>query len=269
MPRTRPAYHPPPGNKMNGAGDVWGARSRYFDNASANLKVVVANRYEWMNRFIESDWEGVELGCGAGLSRGFIRSKRLVLTDHADYDWLDVKRVDALHTPFEDASFDFAMSVNVIHHLAHPLRFFTEMSRILRPGGRLIVQDVHCSIFLRMALRLQRHEGYDYNVDVFDDSVICTDPEDEWAGNNAIVDLLLQDKARLLRSTPQLKLIHEGYSEFLTLLNSGGVVAKSAYIPLPMPVMGVVDRIDRVLTKRFPSAFAAQVQLVFEKTAAS
>lgn len=265
----RPAYHPTPAdNDKSGAGDVWTARARYFENPSANLRVVVANRYEWMNRFIQNDWEGVELGCGAGMSRGLIRSKRLVLTDHAEYEWLDVKKVDALHTPFADASFDFALSVNVVHHLAHPLRFFKEMARILRPGGRLIIQDVHCSIFLRLALRLQRHEGYDYNVDVFDDEAICTDPNDEWAGNNAIVDLLLEDRARFLESTPQLTLIHESHSEFLTLLNSGGVVAKTAYVPLPMPLMGVVDRIDRVLTKRFPETFASQVQLVFEKKAA-
>jgi SAM-dependent methyltransferase len=262
----RPAYHPTPGeNKMTGAGDVWTARTRYFAQPSANLKLVVANRYEWMNRFIEGAWRGVEVGCGAGLSRGFIRSRQLLLTDYADYDWLDVKNVNALETPFEDGSFDFALSVNVIHHLAHPLRFFTEMSRILRPGGRLIVQDVRCSSFLRLALRLQRHEGYDYNVDVFDPQAICTDPDDQWAGNNAIVDLLLEDRPRFFRAIPQFKLIHESYSEFLTLLNSGGVVAKTAYVPLPMPLMNIVDRVDRALTQKFPQAFACQVQLVFEK----
>jgi hypothetical protein len=65
MRHMRPAYHPTPGeNKMTGAGDVWTARRRYLENPSANLKVVVANRYEWMNRFIQHDWEGIELGCG-------------------------------------------------------------------------------------------------------------------------------------------------------------------------------------------------------------
>ena len=266
MAGMRPAYHPIRGeNKMTGVGDVWTARTKYFDRPSANLKVVVANRYEWMNRFIDATWKGVELGCGAGLSRAFIRSEQLVLTDYGDYEWLDVKHVDALHTPFDDASFDFALCSNMIHHLAHPLRFLAEMSRILRPGGRLIVQDVHCSVFLRLALRVMRHEGYDYNVNVFDDDAVCTDPVDQWIGNNAIVDLLLEDKPQLLRKLPQFKLIYENNSEFLTFLNSGGVGAKTAYIPLPMPVVSVVDKIDRALIKRFPKAFAMQVQLVFEK----
>jgi len=250
---------------MNGVGDVWTARSKYFDKPSANLKVVVANRYDWMNRFIEPNWKGLEVGCGAGLSRSFIRNEHFLLTDYGDYEWLDVKHVDALHTPFEDSSFDFAICSNMIHHLAHPLRFFAEMSRILRPGGRLIVQDVHCSVPLRLALRVMRHEGYDFNVDVFDSNEVCTDPVDNWIGNNAIVDLLLEDKQRLLREIPQFKLTYENNSEFLTFLNSGGVGAKTFYVPLPMLVATWVDKLDRVLIRKFPKAFAMQVQLVFEK----
>jgi hypothetical protein len=79
------------------------------------------------------------------------------------------------------------------------------------------------------------------------------------------VDLLLEDKARFFRKVPHLALIHENYSEFLTFLNSGGVGAKTAYVPLPMAVASAVDRLDRALIKRFPKAFALQVQLVFEK----
>jgi len=262
----RPAYRPLPNeDHMAGPGDVVKARARYFGSPSANLRVVVRNRYTWMNDFIRADERGIEVGCGAGLSREFIRCQGLQLTDFADHDWLDVKRVDALSTPFEDGSQDFAISVNVIHHLAHPLRFFAEMARILRPGGRLIVQDVHCSIFMRAALRLQRHEGYDYNVDVFDRDAVCTDPDDPWAGNNAIVDLLFEDEARFFRSVPEFRLVHRSHSEFLTLLNSGGVIARTAYVPLPMPAMRVVDVVDRMLTRTFPGFCASQVQLVFER----
>lgn len=252
-------------NRMKGAGDVTTARARWFERPSANLKVVVENRYRWMNRFIQPSWSGIELGCGSGLSREFIQCRSLKLTDYAEYPWLDVPRVDALATPFADGEFDFAMSVNVIHHLAQPLRFFREMARIIRPGGRLLVQDVHASLFLRAALRLQRHEGYDYDVDVFDESASCTDPEDPWAGNNAIVDLLLADEARMAASVPTLRRVHKSHSEFLTLLNSGGVVAKSVFVPLPMPLARAVERLDRALIERWHDTFAAQVQLVYER----
>ena len=153
----------------------------------------------------------------------------------------------------------------MIHHLAHPLGFFAEVRRILKPGGRLIVQDVHNTHLFRLALRMQHHEGYDYNVSVFDEHAICTDPDDLWAGNNAIVDLLLEDEARFAQAVPYFRKIHHRLSEFLTFLNSGGVTAKTGYLPLPMPVMRVVDAFDRKLTATLPGIFALQVQLVFEK----
>jgi hypothetical protein len=118
---------------------------------------------------------------------------------------------------------------------------------------------------MRAALRLQRHEGYDYNVDVFDDAAICTDPADPWAGNNAIVDLLLEDEPRFFQAIPQFREVYRSHSEFLTLLNSGGVIARTVYVPLPMPLMRVVDAVDRVLTRKFPGALSSQVQLVLQK----
>jgi len=48
-------------------------------------------------------------------------------------------RVDAL--PYEDGSFDIVVSTNAFHFFARPDEALREMSRVLRPGGRLIVTD--------------------------------------------------------------------------------------------------------------------------------
>jgi SAM-dependent methyltransferase len=263
---VRPAFGPREGeNRMQGAGDVHAARDRFYHEPTPNLKVVVGNRYGWMNRFIDPDTAGVEFGSGAGFAREFIRCRALLLTDCADYGWLDVKNVDALNPPFSNESFDFVISVNVIHHLAQPLRFFRQMQRILRPGGRLIIQDVRCSWLMRLALRLQRHEGYDFNVDVYDERVPCTNPDDPWAGNNAIVDLLLENETRFYSEFPEFRLIHRSYSECMTLLNSGGVIARTAYLPLPLPLVRLMGKFDQVITNALPDIFAFQVQLVLQK----
>ena len=42
---------------------------------------------------------------------------------------------------FEDESFDFVVSVMVMHHIETVDKSIAEMSRVLRPGGRLIVVD--------------------------------------------------------------------------------------------------------------------------------
>lgn len=48
---------------------------------------------------------------------------------------------DGEHTSFADASFDVIFSVNVLHHLANPYRVIDELTRILAPGGKLVISD--------------------------------------------------------------------------------------------------------------------------------
>jgi SAM-dependent methyltransferase len=254
-------------NLMQHEGDTARARQAYFDGGSTNLRVLLRNRYEWMNQFIKSDDIGVELGCGTGLSKEFIRAKKFLLSDVAGYDWLDVKHVDALATPFEDASFDFVVCSNMIHHVAHPLVIFREIERILKPSGRLIVQEVNASLTMRFLLRAMRHEGYSYERDVFDSAAVCNDPQDPWSANCAIANLLFDDAARFERFVPEFRVIHSSYSECISMINSGGVIAKTFYVPLPNWLLRIVSRFDTFLTQCFPQMFAMQRQIVLEKQA--
>lgn len=252
---------------MKHVGDCARARSRYFERPTPNLAYVVKHRYHWMNDFIEPGWTGVELGAGSGLSREIIDKGKLLVTDFAEYDWLDVKNVDALKTPFEDGQFDFVVESNMIHHVAHPLAFLAEARRILKPGGRLFIQDVNGSLLMRAVLRMQRHEGFDYNVDVFDADVPCNDPKDPWSANNAVLDLLFEDRARFAEKVPYFRIVHESYAEFLTLLNSGGVIAEAPHVPLPKFLVEAMGKVDRVLTNAFPRLCALQIQMVLERVA--
>lgn len=252
-------------NRMRHEGDTLRARRYYFDGADQNLKQLLRRRFDWMNQFIAPHEIGVEVGCGTGLSREFIRNTQYYLSDVASYDWLDFKHVDALATPFGDESFDFVVCSNMIHHLARPLVFFREMDRIIRPGGRLIVQEVNASLAMRCALRCMRHEGYSYDPDVFDETVICNDPADPWSANCAIPNLLFDDRARFEAHVPQFQIIHASFSEFACMLNSGGVIAKTWHLPLPKVLVDLMHGIDTLLTRQFPQAFAMQRQIVLRK----
>src|SRR5262249_33297704 len=157
---------------------------------ATNLRYLLRTRYDWMNRFIGVHDRGVEVGCGMGVSKDFIRASEYLLTDFAEHDFLDMRSVDAMNTPFENASLDFVVSNNMVPHLASPIRFLQEMARILKPGGRLLIQDINASLAMRAILRIMRHEGYSFEPDVFDPDVICTDPDDLWSANCAISNLL-------------------------------------------------------------------------------
>jgi SAM-dependent methyltransferase len=46
---------------------------------------------------------------------------------------------DGLNLPFEDAGFDTVLNVQVLEHTPEPQRLLEEMSRVLRPGGLMIL----------------------------------------------------------------------------------------------------------------------------------
>ncbi len=52
---------------------------------------------------------------------------------------------DAENLPFGDSAFDAVLCSNSFHHYPHPERFFSEVARVLRPGGRLILRDYTAS----------------------------------------------------------------------------------------------------------------------------
>lgn len=48
---------------------------------------------------------------------------------------------DCENLPFEENSFDAIICSNSFHHYPNPQDFFNSVKRVLRPGGRLILQD--------------------------------------------------------------------------------------------------------------------------------
>lgn len=253
-------------NRMRNEGNVPAARAAFYARKNPNLFFLLDNRFRWMQRHIDPQTAcGVELGCGQGYGKDVLKAKSYLLTDYADYDWLDVKFVDALATPFEDESFDFVIASNMIHHVPYPPKFFREVRRILKPGGKLLVQDVNCSMLMRAMLHLMRIEGYSYESDVFDDRAPVNDPDDLWSGNNAVPNLLFDDEKRFHAGAPGFRILEQGFGEVLVYLASGGVTAKTFFVPLPRPVLRALKAVDDGLCAVAPQVFALQRRAVLER----
>jgi SAM-dependent methyltransferase len=56
------------------------------------------------------------------------------------FDAIECRQVDIISGfPYEDGSFDMAVSIEVMEHIYDHERFFAEAHRILKPGGRLFL----------------------------------------------------------------------------------------------------------------------------------
>jgi ubiquinone/menaquinone biosynthesis C-methylase UbiE len=96
----------------------------------------------------------LDVGAGTGfLTEGAARKARHVIAMDFSESMLGEARTklgskvefkigDAEHIPLPDASVNCVIGNMVLHHCPHPERAVEEMSRVLVPGGRLVLSDL-------------------------------------------------------------------------------------------------------------------------------
>jgi len=104
---------------------------------------------EGILKIFENEKKGMvaDLGCGDGdysvalTKMGFkvtacdLDVQRFRHGDKIDFKVCDVTK----QLPFDNASFDYVVLAEVIEHLRNPYQVMQELSRILRPGGKIIL----------------------------------------------------------------------------------------------------------------------------------
>lgn len=102
-------------------------------------------------------WEKVlDVGCGQGI---FLA--RVAKTYEADCTGVDISKksiatakrwksprlrfqvTDATQLPFKDESFDYLLSFDVLEHIQDQVKVLSEMVRVLKPGGSLLVYTIN------------------------------------------------------------------------------------------------------------------------------
>ena len=83
--------------------------------------------------------------------------------------------------------------MEAVHHIAQPMKFFQDLKKVLKPGGLVLINEIHTSLIMRLLLKVMSHEGWSYDVDVFDKETVANDPRDPWSANCAIPQLLFRE----------------------------------------------------------------------------
>lgn len=120
-------------------------------------------RVEWHIPFLvpfseTRDKTVLEIGCGNGADgtlfaqhgavyTGVDLTEAAVASARRHFDVLGLKGKfqieNAEHLTFPDENFDFVYSYGVLHHSADPSKAFSEVHRVLKPGGRAVLMVYH------------------------------------------------------------------------------------------------------------------------------
>jgi SAM-dependent methyltransferase len=262
LPKTYFPHHTD--NRMESEGNLLRARADFLAMRQNNLRFLLRNRYKWMNRFIKLGDTIVEIGSGAGFSHEFIKGN-VITTEIEPYPWVAIC-LDAMRLPFGPQTIDVVICVNALHHFANPVRVLHDLHGCLKLGGFLLLFEPNPSVLFLLLLRIMRHEGWSFEVDVFDRTASVNDPADPWSGNNAISYLMFRDRTVFRKNAPGYEIVHDSFRECMLFPLSGGVTAKTRAIELPIPVLKIIDQIDRKLCRLMPMVFAMGRAVVLQKS---
>jgi SAM-dependent methyltransferase len=172
----------------------------------------------------------VEIGSGPGLARDFIPD--LELTDLVRAPWHD-REVSADALPFADASLGALVLCDVLHHLPAPRRFFTEASRVLRPGGRIVMCEPYISPLSYPVYKWFHPESLDLRVDPLAEPHE-NGTRDPFDSNQAIPTLLFGRRREDFEvSFPELVILRVERFAALSYPASGGF-SHRAFLPIPL-----------------------------------
>ncbi len=112
----------------------------------------------------------LDLGAGAGIVEAMNFKGLAARVCGVDLDprvatnsMLDEGRVsDAGEIPYDDETFDLVFSDNVVEHLSDPVAVFSEVRRVLRPGGAFLFKTPNKWHYMPLIARLTPHRFHQF-----------------------------------------------------------------------------------------------------------
>ena len=105
---------------------------------------------------VNDEWTVGDLGCGTGQVATSISPfvKQVIAIDSSmamlqaakkrvgKIKNIELRRGELESLPLDNTTLDAATVILVLHHVSEPERIFSEIARVLRPGGRLLIVDM-------------------------------------------------------------------------------------------------------------------------------
>jgi SAM-dependent methyltransferase len=194
-------------------------------------------------RDIPVDGDVVELGSGASFLKRF--APHIITSDILPYSGVD-KTFSALDMPLQDDSVSAFVMVDVFHHVKDSRRFLNEMSRCLRPNGKIVMIEPANTLWSRLIYSHFHHEPFQ--------------PTAGWgfaeggplSGANMALPWIVfcRDRHQFIQEFPNLHLRDIRIHTPISYLLSGGLSIKQL---LPSWLYSVVVLIERLLSPLNPA----------------
>jgi len=247
--------------------DISESRKRFKNKKNKNVRFLLEKRFLWMNEFIKEKKIIMELGSGNGACKDILKNKNIILTDIQKYPWIS-KKVDMNNLKLKKKyikKVDVFILNQALHHCANPSKLLKKMLFYLKRNGYILIREPEISISLRLLLLLLDDEAWSLNVNIFNIKKNIFDPKSPWDANNATANLLFKNEDLFISHFPQYTIVKNELSEFLTFINSGGVVQKKFHIPVNKFFFNLLDLFDKILIFLFPGIFALGRTVVLKK----
>jgi len=164
---------------------------------------------------------GITLEIGGGIGNLKDQIDNLISSDIQFAPWLDLV-ADAQKLPFRDGALSNIVMLDVLHHIEFPALLFREASRVLRPGGRIVMVEPGITFGSKLFYGLLHHEPVHMDAD----PLLEGEPgqgRDPYDSNQAIPTLLAtRHREQFHARFPDLSINETHWFSFLAYPFSGG-----------------------------------------------
>jgi SAM-dependent methyltransferase len=172
---------------------------------------------------------------------------------------------DAHLLPFADNCLRGVVMLDVLHHLERPITFLREITRVLKPGGRVAMIEPAMTPVARFFFTHFHQEPVDLSADPFDVTVAADPQRDPFDSNQAIPWLMFARQAgrkRFATVMPELRISQQRLASLIVYPLSGGFKPWSL---APPGFVAPVLRAEEFLMPLLGPFMAFRLMVVLEK----